>query len=159
MSSSKHRKISKMSSSKHKNMPSYNFPEDILSEILKRLPVKYVLSCSSVQKSWYRLVKTPIFITLHTDHHKMPTTHENNDNPKYLFFLNMRDHLLTVRFDDVQCQEYGTLKYPLDLPNHAWYALANGLTCVSSMFDQGDSLYYFNQRSNVLSHGPLPVSS
>ncbi|KAK1371806.1 F-box domain-containing protein [Heracleum sosnowskyi] len=148
-----------MRSSKHKKMPSYNFPEDVFAEILKRLPVKYVLRCGSVQKSWYNLIKTPIFITLHTNHHKLLATRDSNNHPKYLFFLNMRDHLLTVRFDDVQCQEYGTLKYPLDLPNHAWYALANGLVCVSSMFVDGDSRYYFNQHRNVLSHGPVPVSS
>ncbi|XP_074328137.1 F-box protein At5g49610-like [Apium graveolens] len=156
ISFSKHKKVTKLSSSKHRKMqmPSYNFPEEILAEIIKRLPVKYVLRCTSVQKSWYRLIKTPVFIALHTDFHKMLT-----DQPKYLFFLNMRDHLLTVRFDDVKCQEYGTLKYPIDLPNHAWYALANGLICVSLMFDNGDSRYYFNQCRNVLSHGPVPVSS
>ncbi|KAK1371535.1 hypothetical protein POM88_037627 [Heracleum sosnowskyi] len=40
-----------MSLSKHAKIPSYDLPEELLSEIFKRLPVKYVLRCRAVQKS------------------------------------------------------------------------------------------------------------
>lgn len=135
-------------------MPSYHFPEQLWSQILKTLPVKYVLRCSSVQKSWYHLVKTPLFLKLHSDHHKAIAEHDSDHHPKFLSFLNMRDYLLTLHFDDVQCQEYATLKYPVELPNHAMYALANGLICLSSMFNDTGRRYNPNQSYNLLSHWP-----
>ncbi|KAK1371796.1 hypothetical protein POM88_037888 [Heracleum sosnowskyi] len=119
-----------MSLSKHKYTPSYDFPQELLSEIFKRLPVKYVLRCRAVQKSWYSLIKTPMFISLHSNYQKL-TAHIN---PKYLLFDNLDTELFTVRFDNAQCQEYCTFDY--DLPNSSWYAQSNGLICVSTMFDQ-----------------------
>ena len=65
-----------MSLSKPKKKPSYYFPEEILSEVFKRLPVKYVLRCSAVQKSWYHIIKSPLFISQHCNHQKM-TAHVN----------------------------------------------------------------------------------
>ncbi|KAK1371802.1 hypothetical protein POM88_037894 [Heracleum sosnowskyi] len=118
-----------MSLSKHKKMPTYDFPEEILSEIFKRLPVKYVLRCGAVQKSWYYLVRTPMFLTLHLNHQTMIA----HNNPRYLLFHNTNTHLLTFCSDDKQCQEYCSIEYPFDFDNHEWYALSNGLICISSM--------------------------
>lgn len=117
-----------MSFSKHMNMPSHDLPEEILSEIFKRLPIKYVLRCMCVQKSWYELVKTPMFISLHYNYQKL-TAH----NPKYLLFHIRNTRVLTIRSNDAQYQEYCNLKYPLDLRNHEWYAVSNGLICISSL--------------------------
>ncbi|KAK1371797.1 hypothetical protein POM88_037889 [Heracleum sosnowskyi] len=114
-----------MSLSKHKY-----FPEELLSEIFKRLPVKYVLRCGAVQKSWYSLIKTPLFISLHSNYQEL-TAHIN---PKYLLFHNFDTHELTVRFDDAQCEEY--CNHALDLESaNTWYAQSNGLICLSLMFD------------------------
>ncbi|KAK1371800.1 F-box domain-containing protein [Heracleum sosnowskyi] len=147
-----------MSLSKHKKMPSYDIPEELLSEIFKRLPVKYVLRCRAVQKSWYHFLKTPLFITLHCNYQKM-TAHIN---PKYLLIHNTDTHLLTVCTDDVQCQEYCTLEYPLDFDNHEWYALSNGLVCVSSVLCRrpgyDSSIYLWNpllQKCRTLPDSPL----
>ncbi|KAK1371805.1 F-box domain-containing protein [Heracleum sosnowskyi] len=119
-----------MSLSKHnKYMPTYDFPEEILSEIFKSLPVKYLLRCLSVQKSWYHLIKSPMFVSLHLNHQKL-TVH---DNPKYLLFHNTKNHTFTVCTDDVQCQEYCKLEYPFEFNGHEWCALSNGLICISSV--------------------------
>lgn len=58
-----------------------DLPVEFLAEVLKRLPVKYVLHCMCVQKSWNFLIKTPSFITLHTNHQNY-----NHDRRKYLLF-------------------------------------------------------------------------
>ncbi|KAK1371803.1 hypothetical protein POM88_037895 [Heracleum sosnowskyi] len=128
-----------MSLSKHKKIPTYDFPEEILSEVFKRLPVKYVLRCGAVQKSWYSLIKSPMFISLHSKH-QILTAHVN---PKYLLFHNTSTQLFTVRSDDAQSQEYCTFEYSLDLPNEAWNAHSNGLVCVSNMFDEK---YRYNRK-------------
>ncbi|KAK1371771.1 F-box domain-containing protein [Heracleum sosnowskyi] len=104
--------------------------EDLLAEILKLLPVKYILRCRCVQKSWYYLVKSDMFITLELNYQKM----NHSLHPKYLFFENAYTGALTLRYDDVHCQEYCTPKYPLGLSDKfAWRALSYGLICVSTM--------------------------
>ncbi|KAI8548102.1 hypothetical protein RHMOL_Rhmol07G0246200 [Rhododendron molle] len=40
-------------------------PQDLLMEILSRLPVKSLLQWKSVSKSWYVLIQNPSFISLH----------------------------------------------------------------------------------------------
>jgi F-box interacting protein len=42
-----------------------DLPEDLLMEILSRLPVKSLMRCKCVSKSWYALVTNPSFITKH----------------------------------------------------------------------------------------------
>ncbi|KAL1821587.1 hypothetical protein ACET3Z_016456 [Daucus carota] len=121
-----------MSFSKLKYEPSYDFCEEILSEIFKRLPVKHVLRCGAVQKSWYSLIKTPMFISLHSNHQKLTA----DINPKYLLFNDTITNLYTVRSDDSQCRKYCTFHYPFELPEKSWYGQANGLFCVSTMFNQ-----------------------
>ncbi|XP_074337790.1 putative F-box protein At3g16210 [Apium graveolens] len=114
-----------MSLSKHKY-----FPEQLISEILKRLPVKDVLHCGAVQKLWYSLIRTPMFISLQSNYQKL-TSHVN---PKYILFHNFDTHELTVRFDDPQCEEYCNHAFDLGSAS-AWYAQSNGLICLSLMFD------------------------
>ncbi|KAK1376825.1 F-box domain-containing protein [Heracleum sosnowskyi] len=72
--------------------------QDILMEILKRLPIKYLLRCMCVEKSWYRLIQSPYFIDLHF-HHK-----ENKD--KYLFFQDRNHSKFFLRVDDKQCNKH-----------------------------------------------------
>ncbi|KAK1371774.1 F-box domain-containing protein [Heracleum sosnowskyi] len=92
----------------------------------------------------------------------MITTHDNNNNPKYLFFNNINTHELIIRSDDAQCQEYCTLDYPLDLPNHAWCAISHGLMCLSGMFNDGfrynPKIYLWNplvEKYKVVPKSPL----
>ncbi|KAE8021744.1 hypothetical protein FH972_007609 [Carpinus fangiana] len=42
-----------------------DLPEDLSMEILSRLPVKSLMRCKCVSKSWYALVTNPSFITKH----------------------------------------------------------------------------------------------
>ncbi|KAK1371767.1 F-box domain-containing protein [Heracleum sosnowskyi] len=155
---------------KHRNMPEsqltmpgiYDLPEDLLAEILKLLPVKYVLRCRCVQKSWYYLVKSDIFITLQLNYQKTP----NNHHPKYLFFENAYTDVLTLRYDDEQCQEYCKPKYPPGLSDDfAWRALAYGLIYVSTMLlagrDATQKIYLWNplvQKYKTLPDSPLPFT-
>ncbi|KAM7497687.1 hypothetical protein LguiA_022101 [Lonicera macranthoides] len=53
-------------------------PSEIFIEILIRLPVKILLRCTSVCKSWYSLVTSPYFITTHLKHNN------NNANNQIL---------------------------------------------------------------------------
>ncbi|XP_074337799.1 putative F-box protein At3g10430 [Apium graveolens] len=147
-----------MSLSKHKNVPSYDFPEEILCEVFKRLPVKYVLRCGAVQKSWYSLIKTPLFISHYCNYRKLT----GHIDPKYLLFHNLDNNSFAVRSDNKQCQEYCIFSYPLGLPASSWYVHSNGLICVSTMFDEefdyNRSIYIWNplvQKFKAVPESPL----
>ncbi|KAM7506392.1 hypothetical protein LguiA_016852 [Lonicera macranthoides] len=61
----------------------HHLPAELLTEILTRLPVKTLLICTSVSKSWYSLITSPLFITAHQLN--------NRNNPVSLLLL--RDEL------------------------------------------------------------------
>lgn len=139
----------------------YDLPEELLAEILKRLPVKYILRCRCVQKSWHFLIQSPIFITLQLNYQN-PTS-ASHHHYRYLFFQNQFATELTVRFDDVQCQEYCKIQFPPGLPMDAWFAASYGLVCVSSTLkfddDYNRNIYLWNpliQKYKTLPDSPLP---
>ncbi|KAK1371924.1 F-box domain-containing protein [Heracleum sosnowskyi] len=137
----------------------FDLPEELLAEILKRLPVKSIFHCMFVQKSWYNLIKTPMFVTLHLNYQKIsPHNHH-----KYLLFRNCYCNTLTVRYDDVQCKEYCTIETIPHLPDYFfWHASSYGLMCVSTMFfeDRYDpNIYLWNplvQKYKTLPDSSLP---
>ncbi|KAK1376861.1 hypothetical protein POM88_033054 [Heracleum sosnowskyi] len=80
--------------------------KDILAEILKRLSVKSLLQVRCTKKSWYHLIQSPDFISLHSDY-------QRNAENKYLLFQGRYRSCFSLRFDDKQCNAYPTL---LSLP-------------------------------------------
>lgn len=135
--------------------------EDLLAGILVRLPVKYILRCRCVKKSWYYLIQTPRFINLHLNQQK---TIARNPNPKYLYFNTRYTSVLTIRFDDVQCPEYCKIKYPPGLPKAAWRRVSNGLICTATFLYCGrlvldNNIYLWNplvEKYKTLPDSPLP---
>ncbi|KAK4727087.1 hypothetical protein R3W88_032004 [Solanum pinnatisectum] len=47
-----------------------DFPEDLIREILLKLPVKALLRFKCVCKNWYTLIKNPCFIREHLNFSK-----------------------------------------------------------------------------------------
>ena len=45
-----------------------DLPEDVLMDVFARLPVKSLLQFKCVCKSWYAIIRDPIFITKHVNH-------------------------------------------------------------------------------------------
>ncbi|KAK1371630.1 hypothetical protein POM88_037722 [Heracleum sosnowskyi] len=175
MKSSKHqRKISSTSSpilKKHRKMLDgrriHDLPMELVAEILKRLPVKYILRCRGVQKSWHSLIQSHFFITLQLNYQKnniITTTTASHHLYKYLFFDVSLPIKLAVRFDDVQCREYCKIQLPPSLPKYAWFAASYGLVCVSSALkldtvDYNRNIYLWNpliQKYKMLPESPLP---
>lgn len=104
--------------------------EELLMEIMKRLPVKYILRCRCVRKSWYHLLRSSYFISLHSGY--------QNSLHKYLLFFNRDKNYFSLRFDDKQCKEPYELQCPQDLHESfnnrgaIVYETCNGLICLSA---------------------------
>lgn len=68
-----------------------NLPEDVIIEILLRLPVNSLLKFKSVCRNWYSLIKSPNFIRKHMNHRPTNLLVVHHYNPpiadKYVFSL------------------------------------------------------------------------
>ncbi|XP_063945238.1 F-box protein CPR1 [Daucus carota subsp. sativus] len=145
----------------------HDLPKELLAEILVRLPVKDILRCRSVKKSWNYLVISPVFISLQLNYQKqIATGNYNHHYPKYLLFHEDDSLRLTVRVDDLQCEEYCKLKFLPGLPNddvNVWFALSYGLICMSTILftscDRMRNVYLWNpliKKYKTLPKSPLP---
>ncbi|CAK7345812.1 unnamed protein product [Dovyalis caffra] len=105
-------------------------PEDILLNILARLPVKTLLQFRCVSKTWYSLITSPSFITHHLNE---KATSKNND---FLLFKNRNSYFLYPDKDFPTCNGE-EIDFPLhegvDFPSHDnMYntASCNGVSCL-----------------------------
>ncbi|KAI9127051.1 hypothetical protein K1719_001610 [Acacia pycnantha] len=110
------------------------FPEEIIRNILKRLPVKSLIRFQCVCKPWKNLIKTSSFIADHLHH----STHQN---PLLLFQQNER-HPLNLRLLGCEMQVREVQNLPLfDSSSSARIiGSCNGLLCVV-INDLGRGIY------------------
>ncbi|KAK1378376.1 hypothetical protein POM88_025120 [Heracleum sosnowskyi] len=113
----------------------YYITDAILAEILKGLPIKSLLRCMCVRKSWYHLIKTPMFINLHLNY-----LHNAAPYPKYLLFESETKQEFLLRYDDNTCKKFRKVKIPRAL-RHADvepHGASSGLICLSTIDDEND---------------------
>ena len=116
------------------NLPS--LPEELLEEILVRLPVKSLLGFRCVQKSWSTLVQNPTFIAKHLRHHQTKTKNpsilvEGLDKIEVLQYLlqSHPDGGGGVRILDFKEDSMGRL-----LTIHTkMFACINGIICIAGI--------------------------
>ncbi|XP_055960063.1 F-box protein At3g07870-like [Mercurialis annua] len=95
--------------------------EEVVVEILKRLPVKSLLKFRSVCKLWYSLITNPNFISLHLTHNKIDSLVWKNSAARsyeYTFVL----HIYNDSFSELK-QKFVMNSYIV--------GLCNGLVCLS----------------------------
>lgn len=123
-------------------------PPGILPEIFKRLPVRYVLRCRCVQKSWYRVIHSSSFITLHLNYQI------NSQRKRYLLFHSNYSSY-SIHSDNNKCR----LSYNW-YPNVSLtsYGTSGGLICLSDLcLDYSSHIYLWNPAIRMLK--ALPPSS
>ncbi|KAL1814050.1 hypothetical protein ACET3Z_024115 [Daucus carota] len=104
-----------------------SFSEDILTEILKRLPVLSLIRLMLVQKSWYRLIQSP-------DFNKALSWYHQNNTPAYiLFHTHDCNSPISLRVNDKQCNQYSSLPFPQDFEHAEVLGISNGLICLSHL--------------------------
>ncbi|KAK4259379.1 hypothetical protein QN277_005718 [Acacia crassicarpa] len=105
-------------------------PEEIITDILKRLPVKSLIRFRCVCQHWKNLVKNPSFITDHL-------RHSGHHNPNFLFFRpssSRRDYTASLDLLNCEMQVRDLQKAPLI--DYLWagrfkiIGCSNGLLCV-----------------------------
>ncbi|XP_059638689.1 F-box/kelch-repeat protein At3g06240-like [Cornus florida] len=148
-------------------------PHDLFIDVLTRLPVKTLIRCACVCKSWYSLVTNPNFITAH--HNRSSIV--NNNNLVLLRSCSDDDanvvHYSLLRSENGMFSNYAELGLPLKSyrnPSLRIIGICNGLVCLSDdLHGYGVKLYLWNPsiqktitlpplRMNFQSHGPFKHS-
>ncbi|XP_028065592.1 F-box protein CPR1-like [Camellia sinensis] len=106
-------------------------PEEVWSRnILATLPIKTLLRCTSVCKSWYSLITSPSFISTHLNRNKQ-------QDPPLLLLRHCSEHPrkehFSIRHDNPTLDDYAELDFPFHSVN--WYfrivGSCNGVVCLS----------------------------
>ncbi|XP_050210891.1 F-box/kelch-repeat protein At3g06240-like [Mercurialis annua] len=103
--------------------------EEVVAEILKRLPVKSLLKFKCVCRSWYALITNPIFISLHLAH----TTESNKTLSLVKKYCYSKTPQFVLHCDDDSFSEYKQLDLPSfnECGNDIWVVgSCNGLVCL-----------------------------
>jgi hypothetical protein len=79
-----------------------DLPEDLSMEILSRLPVKSLICCKCISKSWYAVVTYPSFITKH-----LKTSHNSNRGAAILGHGGGLEHLHLSTLSNETVEVYG----------------------------------------------------
>ncbi|KAL4607345.1 hypothetical protein ACB092_09G166700 [Castanea dentata] len=128
-------------------------PDNVVFDILTRLPVKSLIRFRCVSQSWNSTITNPIFITKHLD---LAYSLSNINNNGYLLFTPLRNFL-----DPTPSQEWTTFvcninrtltqisKFEIPFPNDL-IGFCNGMFCLAAYNDDSDeedlrrSLYLWN---------------
>ncbi|XP_062014431.1 F-box protein CPR1-like [Rosa rugosa] len=126
------------------------FPQEIISNILIRLPIKSLIKCTSVCKSWKSLIQNPSFIDAHLSH----TVSCNNQNGTHLLLVHSvcskrfcslfdrdfvrgeKEDLYSLYYDNHGFDEYCKIELPSDLEEimlsscFRVVGTCNGLVCL-----------------------------
>lgn len=115
-------------------------PFELITDILKRLPVKSLICFKCVSKSWYDLINSKIFINLHLNQSckvNLYTTLALDDFKKEIHIYSFNNHRPSCHVNE--------LCYPEDLKRPYYYThligSCNGLICLSSYANNIVSLY------------------
>ncbi|KAL0443799.1 UNVERIFIED_CONTAM: putative F-box protein [Sesamum latifolium] len=114
------------------------FSEEIIINILRRMPVKALLRCTSVCRSWYILITSPEFISTHLNFAA--------DSKKRTPFLLLRRRVRNserygLYSDNESFSQISTFEFPFRSIN-SWFTIVgccNGLLCLSD-----DRVYYMH---------------
>ncbi|CAA3030946.1 F-box CPR1-like [Olea europaea subsp. europaea] len=130
--------------------PDKHFPEGILFDIVSRLPVKSVVRCTTVSKSWYALIKSRDFIATHVK--QSIASNINDDSSHYILDLLLDEHgdkpCVVLRDNVVSFDPVYSVDLPMDfeLRKCKMVGSCNGLVCLTgtSCFADGCLIYLWN---------------
>ncbi|KAK9285884.1 hypothetical protein L1049_025085 [Liquidambar formosana] len=115
------------------------FPPEIYDEILQRLPVKTLVRCACVCKSWNSLIKNPSFATEHLNRTTTSDSSNSSSNGDLLllrqyFGKNERERY-SLRRDNRTLDEFAPLEFPFKAHSSNYIfrivGSCNGVLCLS----------------------------
>ncbi|KAG5235496.1 F-box protein [Salix suchowensis] len=108
-------------------------PEDLIQEILFKLPIKSLVRCASLSRTWNSLIKSPTFISKHLQRTISSTDHQS------LFLLRLcskeREEQYSLRLDNQDFNEHMQLHFPFESFESYFHVIGscNGLICLAKV--------------------------
>ncbi|KAK1431120.1 hypothetical protein QVD17_14371 [Tagetes erecta] len=106
-------------------MEEVTFPENVLLDVLLKLPVKTIIYCKCVCKRWRHLVSDPYFVHLHlsrsSHHHEALMIHERMNNNK-----SIPGTINCVEIEHQADSDYYHLNLVMAINLTVWWTLAYG---------------------------------
>lgn len=130
-------------------------PEEILIQILLKLPVKSLVRFRCVSKSWDSLITHPSFVSLHLSH--AMAGHDRSVVLLRHYSLTQRKERNTLYLDGESFLEHQELEFPLK--THDTYYLAgscNGLLCFSDYIINNLQVILWNPSLRKCVQLPIP---
>ncbi|XP_058217490.1 F-box protein At3g07870-like [Rhododendron vialii] len=120
-------------------------PQDVLIDILTRLPAESLVRLTPVCKSWHSLITSPKFIS-----HHLHRTASNPDNNRllvrYRTDIPKQDHYSLVLDGNDSFRQLKTFDYPFDSVGYSVVGSCNGVICLSDDQEYGymDDMFLWN---------------
>ncbi|KAL2496987.1 F-box/kelch-repeat protein [Forsythia ovata] len=154
-----------MLSSKHKSQSEELFsnylPEDVLIEILVRIPPKSLIKFRCVSKSWNLLISSPYFISMHTQSFTNPSNRLMIS--RYSKIHNREIYSVHLNNEDCSVDENIKIEFPFghSLP---WYyriiGSCNGVLCLTSdTFQRTNPIFLWNPAIRRKVELPVPQAT
>ncbi|XP_050243943.1 F-box protein CPR1-like [Quercus robur] len=132
-------------------------PDEIVTDIFLRLPIKSIIICTSVSKTWKSLIQNPTFISNHLHHSYTTTT--NNHNLLLISSHNKELYCALHNEDDPYFSKHTRFDcHPaLGSSNGLLYLVGtcNGLLCLSNTYDI-NRFFLLNPSGRKFVELPLP---
>ncbi|KAM7478475.1 hypothetical protein LguiA_026688 [Lonicera macranthoides] len=136
----------------HRTASFQDLPTCLVTSILSRLPAKTLISCTSVNKSWYALIKNPKFISIHLNqsikngnHYLLLTPEYYSKKSYYCPLISERDFTEESKFEI----PFGTCHNAVRV-----YGSCNGLICLGDQCPNnlGRDIHLWNPFVNKHKH-------
>ncbi|VFR00471.1 unnamed protein product [Cuscuta campestris] len=127
-------------------------PPEIITLILRRLPVKSAVKCTAVCKTWHALIKHPSFISNHL--HQAVSL---RDDILLLRFTRDKKEFYQLRRDNDAFEEYKQFHVPFECGGFGVFRIAgtcNGLICLADIWSNSCNLILWNP--SIHKHFTLP---
>ncbi|VFQ93749.1 unnamed protein product [Cuscuta campestris] len=129
----------------------HHFPEELLIEILKRLPVRSLVRFTAVSKSWFLFITSPAFASAHLRHSRC----KDNSGRNLLLHRRVRHPTRKGKYEILCESDHQTLtpisspELPLSIPDGneilIMLGCCNGVVClVSNPYSESRSIYLWN---------------
>lgn len=124
-------------------------PHELLYEILTKLPVKSLLRCTTVCKSWYFLITSPSFIATQLDF--ALSSYKTKNRYLLIRYYNRdemkEDYSLRCDDDETFCEQFSRVEFPFKCPIGYFRIVGscNGLICLwDDLFSDSEGVILWN---------------
>ncbi|GKU99611.1 hypothetical protein SLEP1_g12431 [Rubroshorea leprosula] len=110
----------------------FNLPQEVLSIMIRKLPIKSIITCACVCKTWNSMINSPSFVSEHLND-SISSYKQGNTRICLLQLrtLTKGEDVFSLRFDNQEFNQYAQLHFPYKSKyGFQTFGSCNGLVCI-----------------------------